>query len=67
MVAADGKLAARLADYLDEWEERAAIAEYDGGLDRESAEIVASECLAKRAPLWAVRIVEAEGKRKGRK
>jgi hypothetical protein len=52
----------RTADLLDEWAERAAIVEYDGGLSREDAEIVASERLARRAPLPLVRLVEARGR-----
>ena len=34
------------SDALDEFEERAAIAQYDGGLSREHAEILAAICAA---------------------
>lgn len=43
----------------EEWRERAAIVEYDGGLSREDAEVVASERLAVHVPLPVVRAVEA--------
>jgi hypothetical protein len=34
------------ADALDAFEERAAVAEYDGGLRREHAEVLAALCVA---------------------
>lgn len=35
-------------EHKDEWEERAAIMEFDGGLSREHAECLAMLCILKR-------------------
>lgn len=41
-------LAARTPDQIDDYEERAAIMEHDGGLSREYAEAAALECVMEK-------------------
>jgi hypothetical protein len=41
-----------LYDLMEEWSERAAIAEYGGGLAREDAERLAWDCLLRERQPW---------------